>query len=96
VPVTIAEPQHLEIVFDVFYLYLGLSYRFRDSFPDHERMRKAQQQLDGIIHEGVSKITELIQQDNLSGASEDSRIQTIEQPKLVDLMNLYGTFWVDF
>ncbi|GAU91771.1 hypothetical protein RvY_03965 [Ramazzottius varieornatus] len=66
IPDTIAELQHLENVFDVFDLYLWLSYRFQDMFPDQERMRATQHELDNIIHQGVSKITKLIQQANLA------------------------------
>lgn len=62
VPETIAELQHLENVFDVFDLYLWLTYRFADMFPDKDRMRAAQHELDRTIHEGVLKITKLIQQ----------------------------------
>ncbi|XP_055333988.1 ATP-dependent RNA helicase SUPV3L1, mitochondrial-like [Paramacrobiotus metropolitanus] len=71
VPQTIAELQHLENVFDVFDLYLWLSYRFTDMFPDAVPMRAAQKDLDKIIHEGVSQITKLILQQQSSENLED-------------------------
>ena len=67
IPETIAELQHLENVFDVFDLYLWLTYRFPDMFPDTERMRNAQRDLDKIIFEGVKKISRLLDQQQATG-----------------------------
>ena len=51
---------HLETVFDVFELYLWLSYRFPDMFPEPDQIRPLQHELDDIIFAGVSKIVRLI------------------------------------
>lgn len=50
----------LEAVHDVLDLYLWLSYRFMDMFPDASLVRDLQKELDGIIQEGVHSITKLI------------------------------------
>ena len=52
VPNTILELVHMEAVHDVFDLYLWLSYRFPDLFPDVEIVRSIQLELDSVIQEG--------------------------------------------
>ena len=42
----------MEAVHDVFDLYLWLSYRFPDMFPDVEIVRSIQLELDSVIQEG--------------------------------------------
>jgi len=59
-PNTIVELVHLEAVFDVLDLYLWLSYRFPDLFPDGELVRDMQHELDEIIQVGVHNITRLL------------------------------------
>ncbi|TNN52639.1 ATP-dependent RNA helicase SUPV3L1, mitochondrial [Liparis tanakae] len=59
-PKNIKDLVHLEAVHDVLDLYLWLSYRFMDMFPDTALVRQTQQELDGIIQEGVRNITRLI------------------------------------
>jgi ATP-dependent RNA helicase SUPV3L1/SUV3 len=59
-PKTIVELAHLEAVFDVLDLYLWLSYRFSDLFPDSELVRDMQKELDFIILQGVMGITKLL------------------------------------
>jgi len=59
-PKTIAELVHLESVFDVLDLYLWLSYRFQDLFPDASIVRDIQKELDSIIQMGVFNITRLL------------------------------------
>ncbi|XP_074642459.1 ATP-dependent RNA helicase SUPV3L1, mitochondrial-like isoform X2 [Tubulanus polymorphus] len=74
-PVTITDLVHLEGVFDVMDLYLWLSYRFSDMFPDTDHVREMQKQLDNIIQEGVINITKLLKKGNTltqSAASIDS------------------------
>ncbi|XP_074601092.1 suv3 RNA helicase [Brevipalpus obovatus] len=61
IPKTLTSLQHLETVFDVLELYLWLSYRFPDLFPDGASVRKVQAELDTIIHEGLADIVRLIQ-----------------------------------
>ncbi len=59
-PNNITELVHLESVFDVLDLYLWLSYRFDDLFPDSELVRDMQKELDVIILQGVINITKLL------------------------------------
>uniref|UniRef100_A0A8C0VBV1 ATP-dependent RNA helicase SUPV3L1, mitochondrial n=1 Tax=Cyanistes caeruleus TaxID=156563 RepID=A0A8C0VBV1_CYACU len=59
-PKNIKELVHLEAVHDVFDLYLWLSYRFMDMFPDAVLVRDIQKKLDDIIQIGVCNITKLI------------------------------------
>uniref|UniRef100_A0A8C1ER73 ATP-dependent RNA helicase SUPV3L1, mitochondrial n=2 Tax=Cyprinus carpio TaxID=7962 RepID=A0A8C1ER73_CYPCA len=59
-PKNIKDLVHLEAVHDVLDLYLWLSYRFMDMFPDANLIRDIQKELDGIIQVGVCNITRLI------------------------------------
>uniref|UniRef100_A0A3Q3IUL8 ATP-dependent RNA helicase SUPV3L1, mitochondrial n=1 Tax=Monopterus albus TaxID=43700 RepID=A0A3Q3IUL8_MONAL len=59
-PKNIKDLVHLEAVHDVLDLYLWLSYRFMDMFPDTALVRKIQHELDEIIQQGVRNITRLI------------------------------------
>ena len=59
-PKNLVELNHLETVFDVFELYLWLSYRFTDIFPEPDEVRHLQKELDEIIFTGVSHIVKLI------------------------------------
>ncbi|KAF7669392.1 hypothetical protein LDENG_00192960 [Lucifuga dentata] len=59
-PKNIKDLVHLEAVHDVLDLYLWLSYRFMDMFPDTTSVREIQQELDDIIQQGVRNITHLI------------------------------------
>ncbi|XP_059202089.1 ATP-dependent RNA helicase SUPV3L1, mitochondrial [Centropristis striata] len=59
-PKNIKDLVHLEAVHDVLDLYLWLSYRFMDMFPDTGMIRDIQRELDDIIQEGVHNITRLI------------------------------------
>ncbi|XP_046562779.1 ATP-dependent RNA helicase SUPV3L1, mitochondrial-like [Haliotis rubra] len=87
-PATINDLIHLEGVFDVLDLYLWLSYRFQDMFPDTEPVRDMQKELDVLIHEGVAHITQLLKvSKNMSTVTSDFRddfeierkIQTFER-----------------
>ncbi|XP_025095297.1 ATP-dependent RNA helicase SUPV3L1, mitochondrial-like isoform X2 [Pomacea canaliculata] len=68
-PSVIADLLHLEGVFDVLDLYLWLSYRFPDMFPDAEHVRDMQRELDQIIQLGVANITRLVQAAEVKTAS---------------------------
>uniref|UniRef100_A0A668U750 ATP-dependent RNA helicase SUPV3L1, mitochondrial n=1 Tax=Oreochromis aureus TaxID=47969 RepID=A0A668U750_OREAU len=59
-PKNIKDLVHLEAVHDVLDLYLWLSYRFMDMFPDTALIREIQRELDDIIQQGVRNITRLI------------------------------------
>ncbi|XP_072027344.1 ATP-dependent RNA helicase SUPV3L1, mitochondrial-like [Amphiura filiformis] len=62
IPKTIENLVHLEAVHDVMDIYLWLSYRFIDMFPDGDHVRNIQKELDtSIIQEGVANITKLVQ-----------------------------------
>lgn len=60
-PRTILDLVHLESVFDVLDLYLWLSYRFVDLFPEAHLVRDIQKELDAIIQQGVIQLTKLLQ-----------------------------------
>ena len=55
-PVTILDLIHLEAVHDVFDLYLWLSNRFEDMFPDVELIFSVREELDLLIQEGIADI----------------------------------------
>lgn len=59
-PKNIKDLVHLEAVHDVLDLYLWLSYRFMDMFPDTAIVREIQGELDNLIQQGVQNITRLI------------------------------------
>ncbi|RWS13248.1 ATP-dependent RNA helicase SUV3-like protein, partial [Dinothrombium tinctorium] len=59
-PQNIAQLVHLEAIFDVFDLYLWLSYRFSDLFPDAAIIRDMQKELDEVIHSGVKRVIKLL------------------------------------
>ncbi|KAK7913392.1 hypothetical protein WMY93_013603 [Mugilogobius chulae] len=65
-PKNIKDLVHLEAVHDVLDLYLWLSYRFMDMFPDTILIRQIQKDLDQIIQEGVRNITRLIRASDSS------------------------------
>jgi ATP-dependent RNA helicase SUPV3L1/SUV3 len=75
-PNNITELVHLESVFDVLDLYLWLSYRFEDLFPDSELVRDMQKELDVIILQGVINITKLLK------ASETIAKTNVEELKI--------------
>ncbi|XP_063290283.1 ATP-dependent RNA helicase SUPV3L1, mitochondrial [Pelobates fuscus] len=66
-PKTIRDLVHLESVHDVLDLYLWLSYRFMDMFPDATLVRQIQKELDSIIRMGVYNITRLIRASESNG-----------------------------
>ncbi|KAK8718866.1 hypothetical protein OTU49_014409, partial [Cherax quadricarinatus] len=68
-PSTLLDLVHLEEVYDVFDLYLWLSYRFTDMFPEAELVRDLQTELDGIIDDGVTKIVRLIRNSDTQSSS---------------------------
>ncbi|CAL1261875.1 unnamed protein product [Larinioides sclopetarius] len=70
-PQNIVQLVHQEAVFDVLDLYLWLSYRFPDLFPDVQAVRKIQRQLDEIIQQGVFNITHLLKAEEAADDIED-------------------------
>jgi len=59
-PETLLDLVHLEAVHDVFDLYLWLSYRFPDMFPDVEIVRPVQQELDKVVENGIAELVKLL------------------------------------
>ena len=68
-PDTILDLVHLEAVHDVFDLYLWLSYRFPDMFPDVEIVRSVQKELDVVVEEGVANIVQLLRNAEFKGSA---------------------------
>ncbi|NXA48000.1 SUV3 helicase, partial [Nothocercus julius] len=79
-PKNIKELMHLEAVHDVFDLYLWLSYRFMDMFPDAALVRDIQKKLDEIIQIGVCNITKLIRASQPTVASGAALAMSEEFP----------------
>ncbi|KAG7177390.1 ATP-dependent RNA helicase SUV3-like [Homarus americanus] len=78
-PSTLLDLVHLEEVYDVFDLYLWLSYRFPDMFPEGELVRDLQTELDGMIDDGVTQIVRLLRNgdtriSNTAADTEDTFI----------------------
>ncbi|TMS38759.1 hypothetical protein L596_005409 [Steinernema carpocapsae] len=59
-PRTIAEMAFLETAYDVTDLYLWLSLRYEDMFPDGDEVRELSKQIDAHIQYGVERINELL------------------------------------
>ena len=80
VPQKMSELVHLEQVFDVLDLYLWLSYRFPDLFPEQEQVRDMQKDLDKQIYDGVVNIASLIKRTQMeasaSGVTDSSPSQS--------------------
>ncbi|XP_068614217.1 ATP-dependent RNA helicase SUPV3L1, mitochondrial-like [Brachionichthys hirsutus] len=86
-PKNIKELVHLESVHDVLDIYLWLSYRFMDMFPDTALVREIKEKLDDIIQQGVLNITRLIRasdpaSDPASGPSMTKVLQTAGSKKV--------------
>lgn len=81
-PKTINELVHLENVFDVMDLYLWLSFRFQDMFPDYVQIQEMQRELDTVIQQGVLKITQL-----LKNTEKASNIGTVFEEMDDDLLD---------
>ncbi|XP_015988573.2 ATP-dependent RNA helicase SUPV3L1, mitochondrial isoform X1 [Rousettus aegyptiacus] len=84
-PKNIKDLMDLEAVHDVLDLYLWLSYRFIDMFPDASLVRDLQKELDGIIQEGVHNITKLIK------ISETHKLLNLERLSAESQSRLSGT-----
>ncbi|KAM9273492.1 ATP-dependent RNA helicase SUPV3L1, mitochondrial isoform 3-T3 [Morus bassanus] len=79
-PKNIKELVHLEAVHDVFDLYLWLSYRFMDMFPDAVLVRDIQKKLDDIIQVGVCNITKLIRASQSAAAPGTAEVVSEDFP----------------
>ncbi|EFN71602.1 ATP-dependent RNA helicase SUV3-like protein, mitochondrial [Camponotus floridanus] len=78
-PKTILDLVHLEGIFDVLDLYLWLSYRFMDLFPDARMVRDIQKELDAVIEEGVVRLTTLLLHSDAGGETDSFEMQTQKQ-----------------
>ncbi|XP_047363654.1 ATP-dependent RNA helicase SUV3 homolog, mitochondrial isoform X1 [Vespa velutina] len=78
-PKSILDLVHLEAVFDVMDLYLWLSYRFMDLFPDATIVRDVQQELDSLIQSGVLQLTQLLNNSATEGTSAEASISEMDQ-----------------
>ncbi|XP_034188078.1 suv3 RNA helicase isoform X1 [Osmia lignaria lignaria] len=65
IPMNLVDLVRLEGVFDVLDIYLWLSYRMPDLFPDGPAVRDLQHELDKIIEEGVRTIAQLFRKPQL-------------------------------
>ena len=72
-PDTILDLVHLEAVHDVLDLYLWLSYRFQDMFPDVELVYSVRNELDTVIEEGVGNIVQLLRNADSGSTSGAAR-----------------------
>lgn len=73
-PCTLLDLVHLEEVYDVFDLYLWLSYRFPDMFPEADLVRDLQRELDGLIQDGVTQIVRLLR--NSDSRTSNTAVET--------------------
>ncbi|KAG5317610.1 SUV3 helicase, partial [Pseudoatta argentina] len=78
-PKNIIDLVHLEGVFDVLDLYLWLSYRFMDLFPDAEIVRDIQKELDALIETGIVKLTTLLSNSEAGEETDSFELQTQKQ-----------------
>ncbi|KAL2731370.1 hypothetical protein V1478_004915 [Vespula squamosa] len=78
-PRSILDLVHLEAVFDIMDLYLWLSYRFMDLFPDTNIVRDVQRELDSLIQSGVHSLTQLLNNTGTEGANEEISISETDQ-----------------
>ncbi|KAF7991407.1 hypothetical protein HCN44_002969 [Aphidius gifuensis] len=76
-PKTIIDLVHLEAVFDVMDLYLWLSYRFIDLFPDTHLVRNLQKDIDMMIQDGILKLTKLLASNETSASNSLTNTSTI-------------------
>ncbi|CAD5113633.1 DgyrCDS2795 [Dimorphilus gyrociliatus] len=67
-PTNVTDLMHLEAVHDVLDLYLWLTYRFIDLFPDADHIRDMQNELDDVIQTGVKNLTQLLKNAETSSS----------------------------
>ena len=79
VPKNMNDLMLLESVFDVVELYLWLSYRFSEMFPDADRVRELRQEIDFLIDIGVKHVIQLI---SLKHIKEMEKVKVSETKSL--------------
>ena len=72
VPKTMNDLVLLESVFDVLELYLWLSYRFSEMFPDADKVRELRDELDYLIDIGVKHVIQLISLSKIRQMKKES------------------------
>ncbi|XP_017892243.1 ATP-dependent RNA helicase SUV3 homolog, mitochondrial isoform X2 [Ceratina calcarata] len=72
-PSSLADLVRLEGVFDVLDVYLWLSYRMPDLFPDGSSIRQLQFELDKIIETGIRKLAKLFRKTQSGDSKEESQ-----------------------
>ncbi|XP_015792107.1 ATP-dependent RNA helicase SUV3 homolog, mitochondrial-like [Tetranychus urticae] len=82
-PRNITELASLEMVFDVLDLYLWLSYRFPDLFPDPELVRNLQKEIDSKIDKGLLHLARLINA-NVKTGKVASRTRRRVEPRAIE------------
>jgi ATP-dependent RNA helicase SUPV3L1/SUV3 len=90
-PGNLAELVHLEQVFDVLDLYLWLSYRFPDLFPEQELVRDMQRDLDQLIYSGVAAITKLLKASEAMQAAGVTKSSAPRTEVAVDIQKVMRT-----
>lgn len=59
-PKTLSDLIRLEQIFDILDLYMWFSYRFIEMFPEGDKVKAAQLQLDQLIQNGVQDLTKIL------------------------------------
>lgn len=59
-PKTLSDLIRLEQIFDILDLYMWFSYRFVEMFPEGDKIKSAQLQLDQLIQDGVQDLTKIL------------------------------------
>ncbi|KAG6798484.1 ATP-dependent RNA helicase SUV3, mitochondrial [Apis mellifera caucasica] len=83
IPTSLTELLRLEGIYDILDLYLWLSYRIPNLFPDGDLVRKLQYDLDKIIEKGIKKITGLFQKSK-TGAQNNWEQQSPENMQILN------------
>ncbi|XP_012343051.2 ATP-dependent RNA helicase SUV3 homolog, mitochondrial [Apis florea] len=84
IPSTLVELLRLEGIFDILDVYLWLSYRISNLFPDGDSVRELQYELDKIIEKGIKKITRLFQQSKTDAENKEEQLQSFENAEILD------------
>lgn len=78
-PKSLLDLVHMEAVFDVMDVYLWLSYRFMDLFPDANMVRDVQKELDSLIQTGIQSLTQLLNSSATGLANAEASISEPDQ-----------------
>lgn len=84
IPSNLSELLRLEGIFDILDIYLWLSYRIPNLFPDGDSVRNLQYELDKIIEKGIKEITSLRSSKSKIGAENNEEQQSHENVKTLN------------